>query len=385
MLMRRLVSLVFLCLTLLGGWYFLHGVFFGGGTGPVHPEGALLTKEISSSNDREIVYLYTLKKGAAISEPPQQFTATFSLPALQKTQKQEKVLLQGVKSGEMHKAALGLQEQIMEERQKRLKEIENYINKTLANNPESVVLSVAKDGLNVIISARGARNEPAPKVAEWIYQTLDQYEGYILNFASDPNWLNPRLGKLNQVAPTYLYVVDTSVDHTALQLYPNYSAINELSQEALYPLARKLYDMAPQKDPRAMANYVLNFVQAMPTTKLYNRGLQNEANTSFRFPATCLTENRCDPDSKAVFLASLLSILVPETPMIMAQTRETAYLGIAVPAQPGDTTHSVRGIDFVLGDPSSKALKDFGEVEIPKPANEASSSGIIRATIVASP
>lgn len=386
MLIRRLYALAFLCVTLAVGWYFLSGLFSTSGSeqfGTNQAAKLIRTEQQGAAKEYAVAYEIRYKEGTG--RAPQQINVAFNRDALSKAVG-FRTVLPASKVAELSTALQELEAQVFDERQRRLSEVEASLNATLSRNPESISLSINETGIvvNVHVMKKATKHGQSPdtdRIKDWAEQALAQYRPYILDITNDRNWMTPRLQKLNQALSPRYYSFDASSDFTRVGLLPNYAVIAQDSQLALYPLARALYDMTPSKEPRSLMQTVLDFIQAMPTDTNVYRQLGNRKQSSFKSPAECIKENKCDPDSKAVLMATLLSIVVPNTPIILTQTQRDAYIGVPVAARTDDITHEVSNIPYVLSDPSTSDIFPVGKVD-DKAYGGSSVSEILKVTYI---
>lgn len=369
MLQRRLIALVFLCLILVAGYFFLHGFFTPDYDNYGQTSQATLRIEQLSSTDSERSVLYEIIYDQSLNKPSETIQVVYDKKQMANAIRFKSLLPKSslVKLGQLK---YELETKIFNERQRRLKEVEDHLNRSLTSNPERVSLSIGSNGIKLDVylprhqkdqnTAQASASQE--RIRQWAEQTLAQYNDYIMDVINDTNWLAPHLYDINAIIAPDLYTLDVNDDFTAISLIPNYAGISQRSQLALYPLARALYENAPGKDARSLIQKALTFVQAMPSAKLKQRELDGRATENFSSPADCLSNNLCDPDSKAVLLATLLSIMVPQTPIVMVQTQYDSFIGLPVPPKPDDVTFEQSGLTFVLSDPSSGEMTPVGKI-----------------------
>jgi len=374
MLLRRLLALVFLCVTLVIVWMFISPLFFAGGEGAMQPGSAALSMR-QTVHDEQIALTYTLKMADTPDQPPQIIQVAIPNRLLKSADRVNQTLNSRMLGEQLRPAVMQLESLMFDERQRRLLEVENTINTSLGKKNAQVSLHISSNNILSTIDWSNASSNTSSyntktaknldrqqqAIVDWIHQSVDQYKNYVMNLSADQNWMNPRLREINKLLPQHLYSIENGAA-TNLTLLPNYALISQRAQSALYPLARALYDNAPVKDPRGLADFTLKFIQAMPTRALRARELGRSDTVSFSMPVDCIFDNQCDPDAKVTLMASLLSVLIPQTPIIMGQLNSGAFIGIAIAPQPDDAIHTLQGVGFIMADPSSRQLMPFGQL-----------------------
>ncbi|MDX3774966.1 hypothetical protein QE250_12650 [Chromatiaceae bacterium AAb-1] len=142
---------------------------------------------------------------------------------------------------------------------------------------------------------------------------------------------------------------------------PDHPTIMQQSTAALQPVAAALQQHLTDKTPRETAAFISSWIQQIPYHPLADR----HQGSGFNPPLKILTENRGDCDSKAVLLAALLQILLPEQQTVIIYLPEHAMLGIALePEDIQSTDENIRldGVTYTLLDPTGPALLQPGEI-----------------------
>ena len=111
---------------------------------------------------------------------------------------------------------------------------------------------------------------------------------------------------------------------------------------------------------RKVTNYVLGFVQSIPYSTLESR--ISSSGAGFNPPAKLIWENQGDCDSKMTLTATLLRALMPRIDMAMIYIDQHAFIGIAIPENPGEMVVEHQGIKYVLAEPTGPALYPLGEL-----------------------
>jgi hypothetical protein len=101
-------------------------------------------------------------------------------------------------------------------------------------------------------------------------------------------------------------------------------------------------------------------VQSIPYNKLQSRLTSSGA--GFNPPLKLLWENQGDCDSKMTLTAALLRALMPRIKMMLIYIKEHAFIGINIPAKPGEMTIRHDNITYLLADPTGPALLPVGIV-----------------------
>ena len=131
--------------------------------------------------------------------------------------------------------------------------------------------------------------------------------------------------------------------------------------KALQPIAQALYESLPtNSSTRAYINLVLSWVQSIPYNTLENRVTSNGA--GYSPPLAVVNNNQGDCDSKTVLMASLVRSLLPEVNMTMIFLPNHALLGIVLPFRSNEQTLKVKGIEYLLLEPTGPAKIPLGKI-----------------------
>ncbi len=139
------------------------------------------------------------------------------------------------------------------------------------------------------------------------------------------------------------------VDHVSIAN----DSVNDLK-----PLKPIILDIVSIKNTREATNFVLSFVQSIPYSTLESR--ISSAGTGFNPPLKLLWENQGDCDSKMTLTAGLLRALMPRIEMAFIYMEGHAFIGINIPAKPGEITIAYENITYVLAEPTGPALHPLG-------------------------
>ena len=133
------------------------------------------------------------------------------------------------------------------------------------------------------------------------------------------------------------------------------------NKAALLPIAQAVYDKLPtNSETRAYVNLVLSWVQSIPYNALKNRLTSNGA--GYLPPLSVVNNNQGDCDSKTVLMASLVRSLLPDVKMTMVYLPNHALLGIVLPFRTDEQTLDVKGLDYLLMEPTGPAKIPLGDI-----------------------
>jgi hypothetical protein len=132
------------------------------------------------------------------------------------------------------------------------------------------------------------------------------------------------------------------------------------SLPALLPVATALHAKLIQRDVRQAIGYISVWLQQIPYQDLSDR-LQSSG-ASYSPPLRLLRENRADCDSKAVLLAALIRMLLPDIKQAIIYLPGHAILAVKIPAANGDSSVTINGSEYTLIDPTGPALLPVGQI-----------------------
>jgi hypothetical protein len=130
-------------------------------------------------------------------------------------------------------------------------------------------------------------------------------------------------------------------------LRPDYLALTDRYTAFGTVVARALGSSSP-KDSRGKARHALEFIQSIP----YSRDTPNGAD--FQTPIGMFTQNQGDCDTKSVALAAMLREFGINSVMVVIP--EHMFMGVEVPAVPGDHTFSHNGKTYVGVEPAGEGF-----------------------------
>ncbi|MDX5406161.1 MAG: hypothetical protein LPK11_03825 [Chromatiaceae bacterium] len=143
-------------------------------------------------------------------------------------------------------------------------------------------------------------------------------------------------------------------------IIPDHLRLMQDSLSALLPVANALHQKLMNVPSRQSVGYIGNWLQQIPYQDLSDRA--NSAGSSFNPPLKLLQENQGDCDSKAVLLAALVRMLLPDVKLAMIYLPQHAMLALQLPVQSSDDAVTIDGRDYLLLDPTGPALLPPGEI-----------------------
>ncbi len=155
---------------------------------------------------------------------------------------------------------------------------------------------------------------------------------------------------------------------------PDHVKIALLSQNELKPLAQAFQQILDSKSRDQAIDILLGFIQSVPYSKLQSK--DNRRGAGYLPPRNLLINNRGDCDSKVTLMASILSLLYPDTKLVMVLIPNHALLGIQNTYQAHGETIRVDGIEYLLVEPTGPAQFKLGEID------EASLNAIAKGLII---
>ncbi len=141
---------------------------------------------------------------------------------------------------------------------------------------------------------------------------------------------------------------------------PDHPRLMQDSLPALLPVATALHAKVLHLDIRQAIGYISQWLQQIPYQAVSDR--RQSAGASFRAPLQLLRENRGDCDSKAVLLAGLIRMLLPDIKQAMIYLPQHAVLAVQIPARSTDSTVTINGHKYVLIDATGPALLPPGQI-----------------------
>jgi hypothetical protein len=199
-------------------------------------------------------------------------------------------------------------------------------------------------------------------------QRLPQYSGLRYNIRTRDTALQQQVAaELQQltVQRTAFYLQrDYYYQHSTLlgehYIIPDHQRLMADSLADLLPLAQALHAKLANTPSRDSLAYISSWLQQIPYQDLSDRS--KAAGYSFSPPLKMLQQHRGDCDSKAVLLAALLRMLLPDVRLAMIYLPQHAMLAVQLPAQAEDMTVTIEGRQYLLVDPTGPAQLPPGTI-----------------------
>lgn len=122
-----------------------------------------------------------------------------------------------------------------------------------------------------------------------------------------------------------------------------------------------ILDKVSIQNIRKVTDYVMSFVQSIPYSELNSR--VSSSGAGFNPPLKLLWENQGDCDSKVTLTAAILRSLMPRVKMVLVFIDNHALIGIDVLAKGGETTITLEGTTYLLGEPTGPAMLPLGVLD----------------------
>ncbi|WP_426359921.1 hypothetical protein ACPUVO_06800 [Pseudocolwellia sp. HL-MZ19] len=142
---------------------------------------------------------------------------------------------------------------------------------------------------------------------------------------------------------------------------PDHATFAALSAEDMKPLKPLILEKVSVKNIRQATDYVLAFVQSIPYSPLESR--VDSSGAGFNPPLKLLWENQGDCDSKVTLAAAILRTLMPRIKMVLVFIDNHALIGIDAQAQGNETTITIDGTTYLLGEPTGPAPLVLGQLD----------------------
>src|SRR5690606_5481910 len=149
----------------------------------------------------------------------------------------------------------------------------------------------------------------------------------------------------------YYYV--QALPWNARAIIPDHRRIMQDSLPDLLPVATAWHEKLAKVPTRQSLLALSAWIQQIPYQDLSDR--QRSSGASFSPPLKLLRENRGDCDSKAVLLAALLRLLLPDVKLALVYLPQHAVLAVQLPVTPEDMTVNIEGRDYLLIDATGPA------------------------------
>jgi len=156
----------------------------------------------------------------------------------------------------------------------------------------------------------------------------------------------------------YYYV--QALPWNARAIIPDHRRIMQDSLPDLLPVATAWHEKLAKVPTRQSLLALSAWIQQIPYQDLSDR--QRSSGASFSPPLKLLRENRGDCDSKAVLLAALLRLLLPDVKLALVYLPQHAVLAVQLPVTPEDMTVNIEGRDYLLIDATGPALLTPGQI-----------------------
>lgn len=156
----------------------------------------------------------------------------------------------------------------------------------------------------------------------------------------------------------YYYVLDLPWNTQAI--IPDHRRIMQDSLQDLLPVATAWHGKLANVPTREALATLSSWLQQIPYQDLSDR--QRSSGASFSPPLKLLQENRGDCDSKAVLLAALIRMLLPDVKLAMVYLPQHAILAVQLPVTADDMTVSIEGKDYLLVDATGPAQLTPGQI-----------------------
>jgi hypothetical protein len=163
---------------------------------------------------------------------------------------------------------------------------------------------------------------------------------------------------LKQDEEYYQYFLKVEKTKQGNVIGPDYKKIVLTYRPFMNKVANALNDS--DLEERALANKILNFLQAIKYNDLKKRDL--EYFSGFLTPPALFYENRGDCDTKSVAFLSIAKNLFLNTKAILVLVPGHAFIGLELQAQAKDATLEHGGIKYVLAETAGPGVLPFGKV-----------------------
>ncbi|MDP4536101.1 hypothetical protein Q3O60_07875 [Alkalimonas collagenimarina] len=155
--------------------------------------------------------------------------------------------------------------------------------------------------------------------------------------------------------------------HTEWQLSPrrtvimvDHRRIMQQSMPDLMPIAMSLQQKFPYTTTRELSQFLLDWIQRIPYQRLDDRSASG--GEGFSPPLRVIQQHQGDCDSKAVLMAALLKLLLPDVRLAIVYLPNHAVLAIGMQPSDADVQLELEGQSYVLADPTGPALQPVGQV-----------------------
>ncbi len=143
-------------------------------------------------------------------------------------------------------------------------------------------------------------------------------------------------------------------------IIPDHQRLMQDSLRDLLPVATAWHQQLANMPTRYSLAAMSNWIQQIPYQDLSDR--QRSSGASYSPPLKLLQENRGDCDSKAVLLAALLRMLLPDVKLAMVYLPRHAMLAVQLPVTGDDMTVEIEGKEYLLVDATGPASLAPGQI-----------------------
>ena len=143
-------------------------------------------------------------------------------------------------------------------------------------------------------------------------------------------------------------------------IVPDHARLMQASLNALLPVATAWHSKLVNLPTRVSLQMLTSWVQQLPYQDLSDR--RHADGNDFSPPLKLLRQNRGDCDSKAILLAALLRLLVPEMRLAMIYLPGHAILAVQLSPSDTDKTVTLEGRPYILVDATGPAELAPGEL-----------------------
>lgn len=100
--------------------------------------------------------------------------------------------------------------------------------------------------------------------------------------------------------------------------------------------------------PQTVINFILSWVQAMPTSELPDRF--HNSGENFKPPLKLIRQKYGDVDSKLVLASAILKAIYPRLTIAMITSPNHAAIGLNLPTRKGDKYIEINGLKYLVGE-----------------------------------
>lgn len=143
-------------------------------------------------------------------------------------------------------------------------------------------------------------------------------------------------------------------------IVPDHARLMQASLNALLPVATAWHSKLVNLPTRLSLQMLSSWVQQIPYQDLSDR--RHADGNDFSPPLKLLRQNRGDCDSKAILLAALLRLLVPEMRLAIIYLPGHAILAVQLTPTDNDKTVTLEGRSYILVDATGPAELAPGEL-----------------------